>query len=690
MSEQLLLEIGTEELPAAFLPGALSSFKALMEQELSAARISYESIETFGTPRRMCLTGSGIASAQQELVTQKTGPAKSIAYDESGNPTKAARGFARGQGIDVSELTVTVTEKGEYICAHKKEAGLATRELLPEMCLRVITGIGFPKSMRWHTYDLRFARPIHWIAALFGEQPVRFTLGGIESGNRTFGHRFMSPDPATVSGIDSYHAAMERGGVVVDPAQRRRIIEQETARLAQSAGGTPDKDESLLQEVTYLVESPFPVLCRFDDEFLSLPAEVLLTTMKKHQKYFPVLSVDGSPLPFFVAVNNTNPVNPRTVISGHERVLRARLADARFFYAEDRKRSLDAMAESLRQVVFQAKLGTSYEKMERFKELSLFIAGQLNMNELRGTLDRAAYLCKADLVSEMVGEFPELQGIMGREYARAGGEKEAVARAIFEHYLPRFSGDALPESEPGSIVSIADKLDTIAGCFGIGMVPTGTADPYALRRQCLGIIHILLDRRYGICLSALVEKAVSLLGDKISRPAQDICSDIVKFFSGRIENLLSGQGYPPDVIAAVLAPGIDSLPDAANRVAALHEMIQDPDFESLAVSFKRVVNILADQSEGSIDTARFQHDAERALYDKFSELKSRTEQHMNSREYLDALKTISAIRPAVDSFFDNVLVMDKDPEVRQNRLSLLQGIRSLFVHFADFSKLASR
>jgi len=689
MTEDLLLEIGTEEIPAAFMPNTLASMKDLVEKQLLDKRISFSDITTYGTPRRIILVARGVAASQEDLVTQKIGPGKKIAYDQDGNPTKAAIGFAKGQGIDVDKLGTVKTEKGVYICAEIKEQGVQTATLLPELLTGIINSLPFPKSMRWGDLDIRFARPIHWITALFGNTTVPFTIGNIQSGNTTRGHRFMSPGPITVSGITEYLEKLKKAHVIVDPDERKKIIADNIREHSRSAEGVPDTDEDLLDEVTWLVESPYPVGCRFDEEYLALPAEVLLTTMKKHQRYFPVLGPGGKPLSTFIAVNNTDTTDPAVVVNGHERVLRARLADARFFYAEDQKKSLDAMTEDLKTVVFQSQLGTSYEKVMRFQKLALLVADELKKADLKPLIERSSYLCKADLVSEMVGEFPELQGIMGREYAKLAGEPEGVAQAIYEHYLPRFAGDVLPATDIGATVSIADKLDTIAGCFGVGLIPTGTADPYALRRQCLGIINIILHKKYTLSLAVLVERAVCLLETKINRSPEDIHKDVLAFFSGRLVNLLTSQGRSYDAVDAVLSLGIDDLTDSAHRIESLDQMKQDPDFESLAISFKRVVNILADTAAGSVDAGLFETEEEKNLYGKYTEINGRVQQLIEQKSYSDALKVISTIREAVDGFFDNVLVMAKDEKVKQNRLALLHAISSLFTNFADFSKISS-
>lgn len=695
MAEELLLEIGTEEIPAAFMPGMLASFKELMEKEFVSKRIGVEELKTFGTPRRLILMAFGVSEKQEDLEFTKMGPAKNIAYDAEGNPTKAAIGFARGQGIDADDLVIVKTEKGEYISVEKKEIGVETDTLLPEMLEKVITSIPSPKSMRWADFDVRFARPVHWIVSLFGGKKISISMGNIKSGNETRGHRFMAPASIKVTGVSSYLEEIKKAYVIIDPDERKKIIQQKIIDLAAEAGGVPDADEDLLNEVSQIIESPFPVLCRFDDEYLKLPKEVILTPMKKHQKYFPVLDKKGKPLSAFIAVNNTDTKDPKIVISGHERVLRARLADAEFFYVEDQKKSLVKMAEELKNVLFQAKLGTSYEKVLRFQALGLFIADLLGKTSQKEMIERASFLCKADLVSEMVGEFASLQGIMGREYARISGEPEEVSEAIFEHYLPRFAEDDLPSSDTGAVVSIADKLDTIVGCFSIGLIPTGTADPYALRRQCLGIINIIIDKKYVMSFKESILKSISLLSGKAERSPQEITEDVLLFFRGRLSNLFTSRGFSHDVVESILSLGVDDIADIASRIDALQQMKKEPDFEPLATAFKRVVNIITGKASENIDPDvipdknLFEQQEENKLFDKYIEIKDQVKDLMAQKSYVEALKMIASIRETVDGFFDNVLVMAEDKSLMQNRLALLKGVNSLFTGFADFSKISS-
>ena len=499
----------------------------------------------------------------------------------------------------------------------------------------------------------------------------------------------MAPGSKQVANIASYLETVAKAHVVIDSADRIHTIKTLGDELAHSVKGKLMASSALLNEVGNLIEAPFPVLGSFDKSFLDLPPEVLTTSMEKHQKYFPVIDDEGRLLPYFIAVNNTNVKDRELSINGHERVLRARLSDARFFYAEDQKKSLPGLTESLKNVLYQKQLGTSYEKMERFRGLAGHLAKALGNPAITSDVERTAYLCKADLVSEMVGEFPGLQGIMGREYARLAGETDVVSHAIFEHYLPRFAEDELPQSDVGAIVSIADKLDSIAGCFSIGLVPTGTADPYALRRQCLGIINIILDKGYTLSLKDLVAAAVERLSAKTTRPADEIISDVLAFFSGRLSNLLSSQGQSHDVVDAVLTIGINNLTDDVNRIKALGQMKKDPNFEALSVSFKRVVNIIKKASAGTnVDPAGFEHDAERMLHKKYLEIRDKVHERMAQKKYLDALQLISTIRESVDAFFDSVMVMAEDKNVQQNRLALLSEIASLFTNFADFSKIS--
>jgi glycyl-tRNA synthetase beta chain len=687
MSE-LLLEIGTEEIPSGFIPKALEEMQSLLERGFQSQRIAYKDVKAMGTPRRLVLVAAGVAPAQEGRMVETIGPAKRIAFDPQGNPTKAALGFARGQGIPVEELKVVQTEKGEYVCARKEEKGEETFHLLAGMLPRLIASIPFPKSMRWMDLDNSFARPIHWILSLFDGKVIPFQIGNIASGNVSRGHRFMALGSFQVKDLADYLRRLKNSFVVVNPQERKDLILAEVNKAAAEVFGQVFKDEGLLETVTYLVEYPVALRGGFDKEFLSLPREVLITAMREHQRYFSVCDSQGSLLPYFIAISNTKPRDPRVVIRGNERVLRARLSDAQFFFLEDQKVPLIQRLEGLKKVVYHSKLGTSYEKVMRISALAEFIAQRIDPS-LLDTVRRAALLCKGDLITGMVGEFPSLQGVMGQVYARLAGEKEEVALAVYEHYLPTAAGGELPTSQPGAILSLSDKLDTIAGCFGVGLIPTGTADPYALRRQTLGIIHIILDQRFSLSLSELVEKSLSFLREKIERPSREVQSEVLDFFKGRMQNLLVSRGISADSVEAASAPGFDDLVDLEKRAQSLHDLKKDPDFEPLAVAFKRVVNISKSHPPGPINPEWFENPAESRLFEAYRSISQKAEESILRKDYPSALKELSLLRKPVDEFFDGVMVMVEDEKARTNRLSLLANISQLFFKIGDFSKIAT-
>ncbi|HUL37304.1 MAG TPA: glycine--tRNA ligase subunit beta, partial [Thermodesulfobacteriota bacterium] len=558
--KELLLEIGTEEIPAGFIPQALVDLEALARKELEASRVDFNGMKTLGTPRRLVLMIESVSERQRDEETRKIGPSKQAAYDEKGNPTKAAIGFAKGQSVPVESLTLVQTDKGEYVCAVKKESGKPTSEILSSILPKWILSIPFQKSMRWADIPIRFARPIHWILALFGGEVIPFEVGNIRSGKMTYGHRFMHSGPIPVRDFQSYLQKTREAFVIVDPVEREKKIEDEMMREGAKVSGRVVEDEDLLNEVNFLVEYPVALGGAFDRKFLSLPQEILIHSMKEHQRYFPLVDDHGTLIPHFVCISNINPKNREVVVKGNERVLKARLSDAAFFFEDDLKISLEKRLEQLKKVVFQAKLGTSHEKVMRFKQLALWITERIDP-KLREAVERTSLLCKADLVTGMVGEFPKLQGVVGREYACISGEKPEVAEAIYEHYLPGFAGDRLPSSSIGDIVSIADKMDTIVGCFGVGLVPTGTADPFGLRRQALGIIRIILEKKYSISLHELIDESGRQLKEKMERPSQQVKDEVLEFFRVRYQNFLLDKEYPFDVTDAVLSISFDELLD---------------------------------------------------------------------------------------------------------------------------------
>lgn len=687
MAKELLFEIGAEEIPAGFVTAAITSIKEMLTKELTAARLEFSSVETFGTPRRLVALVKGLPACQPDAELTVSGPSRSAAFGVDGTPTKACEGFLRSQNVTIDQVSYVSTAKGEYLAVTKHETGRPTHELLAEILPRLITTIPFKKSMRWADLDVRFARPIHWILALFDGAVVPCSFGPIVSGNTSRGHRFMANTSFPVRDAAHYFEECERHFVLVDQDRRRETIRRETHRLAKTTGGHLLPDEGLLNEVTNLVEYPSAVIGTIPQEFLVVPKEVLITSMRSHQRYFSVVDESGALLPYFITIPNTCAEDPSVVVKGNERVLRARLSDARFFFMEDQKVSLASRVESLKQVVYQQKLGTSFEKVERFTALATALAGQLAPSECE-TVARAAFLCKADLVTGMVGEFPEVQGIMGREYALNDGEPEAVANAIAEHYLPTQAGGTLPASDAGALVSIADKLDTICGCFGVGLIPTGAADPYALRRATIGIISILLDRGYRLSLPGLIAQAVEQLAPKLTRPAAEVCQDVIEFFKGRFTNLLA-NAYPMDVIDSAITAGFEDLVECESRIKAIDIFRQRDDFSALLVTFKRVGNIVKEEVDALVDPSLFSDEAEHTLYRVLQETRVSALSRIEQQDFLEALTVIGGLKWAVDSFFDAVMVMAEDPAVKTNRLALLTVIQHLFLRVADFSRLTA-
>lgn len=687
MSAELFLELGTEEIPAGFIPRALNDIERLLCQELDNARISYGAIRTFATPRRLAISIADVARQQQRQELELTGPPARIAFDAEGKPTKAAEGFARTNGASVDELKTIETEKGEYLFLSKVIEGGESAEQLPEILPRIIGKIPFKKSMRWKDLDIRFARPMHWIVAIYGGEVVPFAFGDLQSGNVSRGHRFMAPGEFSVSGADDYIAKAEQHHVIPQVEKRRQLISEQLDALAQELGGKINPDEELLEEVSFLVETPQALAGSIEERFLQLPPELLITSMREHQRYFTLIDENGKLLPHFITIANTLAKDPKVVVAGNERVLRARLSDAMFFWEEDQKKRLEDRLEPLKKVVYQAKLGTSYEKIERFTELASGLAQQFAPADLELT-QRAAKLAKCDLETGMVYEFPELQGVMGREYAIIEGEDPRVAKAIFEHYLPTQAGGELPSDNVGAFVSLADKVDTICGCFSVGLIPTGTADPYALRRAAIGILAIILERGYALSIPGLVEKSVALLEVKRQRPAGEVVADVVEFIRLRLVNMLTSQGYPADVVDAVLSADFSEPVDAVERVKALATLKGREDFEPLAVAFKRVGNIIKGGLEQPVDTSLFEADCEKDLFAQLQQVESKVAELVSGRDYPAALETIAGLRAPVDAFFDGVMVMADDQAVKNNRLALLTGIAGLFKGIADFSRIA--
>ncbi|MFZ5453499.1 MAG: glycine--tRNA ligase subunit beta [Thermodesulfobacteriota bacterium] len=688
MASELLLEIGTEEIPARFIPPALAEMAASFQKLLEQERIASGEVSTWGTPRRLTLVARDLAEAQSEASTEIIGPPKAKAFDAAGKPTQAALGFAKNQGVAVSDLIEVDTPRGVYLAVSKRTAGRPTKERLLELLPAYILGLSFPKSMRWGAESITFARPIHWILARLGGEVMTFVVGDVSSGGFTRGHRFLAPQDVEVKDAAAYVAALKKAQVIVDPGARREHLEIELAQAAAQVGGEVVPNPGLLEENSFLVEYPSVVCGNFEEKFLALPDEVLITSMREHQRYFSLRGKDGQLLPHFIAVNNTLTRNPEVVRQGHERVLRARLSDAMFFYQEDSKTPLEQRVAALKGVVFHSLLGTSYEKMERFRELAAYLARNL-APDLEELVRRAAYLCKADIVTEMVGEFPSLQGVMGRQYARLSGEPPAVAEAVFTHYLPRHAGDLLPPDLTGALVGMADRLDTICGCFGVGLIPTGAADPYGLRRHALAIIHILRDQGLHLNLPEAVWAALDLLKGKISRTPEETALEVLDFFMTRLQHLLISEGYNNETVAAVLAAGGGDVVDAADKAKALEEVRQSPDFPALAVAFKRVINIARGAEAGEVSALLFEDPAEKQLYELTTLMETEVAAAAAKRDYPGVCRALAKLKGPVDLFFDQVLVMAEDENLRRNRLALLVRISNTFLQMADFSRITT-
>lgn len=688
MAKELLLEIGTEEIPARFLPPVLEEMADSFRKMMDAERIGVGEILTWGTPRRLTLVAREVDEAQAEVTQEIIGPPKAVAVDAAGQPTPAAAGFARTQGVAVSDLIEVDTPRGVYLAVKKSTTGGPTGERLPELLPGFILGLSFPKSMRWGSETITFARPIQWILARYRGAVVNFEVGDVTSGGVTFGHRFLAPGAVEVANAQAYVAALQAANVIVDPAARRALLSDQLTKAAAGVKGEVVPNPGLMEENTFLVEYPSVVVGNFEDKFLALPDEVLITSMREHQRYFSLRGADGRLLPHFIAVNNTLTRNPDVVRQGHERVIRARLADAMFFFQEDSKTPLPQRVDALKGVVFHSLLGTSYEKMERFRELAVSLARQL-APESAEAVARAATLCKADIVTEMVGEFPSLQGVMGRQYALLSGEPPEVAEALFTHYLPRHADDELPRDKVGALVGMADRLDTICGCFGVGLSPTGTADPYGLRRHALAVIRILRSTKLHLDLPAAVALALELLKDKISRTREETALEVLDFFQTRLQRLLLAEGFDHETITAVLAAGCRDMVDAADKVRALHEFRQSPEFPSLATAFKRVINIAQGAEPGEVDPALFQYGEENILFQSTQLMESQVTQALESRDYPGVCRALASLRGPVDAYFEKVMVMAEDAALRRNRLALLLRISQTFLLMADFSKITT-
>jgi glycyl-tRNA synthetase beta chain len=694
MARDFLLEIGVEELPARFLDPALEELRKNTEQAMLDNRLVHGEIITCGTPRRITAFVRGVTEKQESLVQEVKGPAVKVAFNAAGEPTRAAQGFARSNKVKVEDLVRKSVGPVEYVFAVKKEEGRPAVEVLAEIAPGLVTGLHFPKPMRWGELEMRFARPIRWLVCLYGNQVVPFAVAGLQADRYTYGHRFLSGGKQEIPGAGAYFDVMRKACVIVDVNERKEIIRRQVAEAAAREGGRAETDAGLLDEVTNIVEYPTALCGSFDDSFLQMPEEVLITPMREHQRYFPVRGEDGRLLPRFVAVSNNGPDAESLAIirAGNEKVLRARLSDAAFFWQEDLKTPLADRVEGLKKVVFQERLGTVYDKVERVTALADFLAGRLGATvEEQGDTARAAYLAKADLLTNMVYEFPELQGIMGREYALRSGEPQQVALAVYEHYLPRFAGDELPQTLPGKVLSIADKLDTLAGCFAVGIQPTGSQDPYALRRQALGICHIIIDGGLVLSLQEMINRAYGGYAGRVAAKlsSEQVIAELEEFFRQRLRGLFMERGLPYDTVDAVLTAGFDDLSGAWLRGRALEKFRSDPAFEALLTAFTRAYNLSKKATSEQVDPALFASPAEEELYRSYLEVSASAGTAIKAREYGTALAGIARLQKPVDRFFDEVMVMVEDEPVRDNRLALLKKVADLGGGVADLTKIVT-
>lgn len=688
-TRDFLLEIGTEEIPARFVQGATRQLAEKVQAFLRDRRIAFGVVRTYATPRRLAVLVEDVAEKQEDVSEEVRGPAKHIAVDEAGNWTKAAEGFARKQGVALRDLFIREVKGVPYVFARKYHPGAPTREILTELG-DVIRSLSFPKSMRWGTHDLRFVRPIRWLVALFGADIVPIEVAGVRAGNVTRGHRFLGR-AVTIDEPAHYETLLEAQYVIADVEKRCQLIVDQIRALEAEKGWRIPIDEGLLEEVTHLVEYPTVLWGAFDEEFLAVNRHVLVTAMREHQRYFPVENVRGELLPYFVTVRNGDDRHLDTVRKGNEKVLRARLADARFFYEEDQKLTIPEALTKLKTIVYHEDLGTLADKVDRVRALSARVADALGLDEeTKRLVDRTAEICKFDLVTQMVYEFPELEGIMGEDYARRAGEPEAVARGVFEHHLPRFAGDQLPASDVGAVVGVADKVDTLVGFFSLGLIPTGSQDPYALRRATNGVVQILLDRKWPLALDALVEAALDLYAGKGlgKRPADAVKADLLAFFAQRLKTVLQEEGIRYDVIDAVLGSDFADLRAAVARAKVLEARHEEEAFRAAVEAFTRLYNLSRKaETAGEVQEALFEDDAERALYRAYGAARERARAAEEAGDWAGVLDAWSALAESIHAFFDAVLVMAPDPAVRQNRLSLIKRIADDLWRYADFSKL---
>ena len=682
MAKDLLFEIGAEEIPAGFMPNILGQLKTLVETKLNDAHLPFESIATYGTPRRLALIVKGLGDTSAEISERHKGPSASIAYDADGNPTKAAIGFARGKGLDVADLVV---EDG-YIYAETKTAGVPAKDIITDMLPQLITGLNFPKSMHWGNLDAKFVRPVRWLVALLDEEVIPVEFATVKSGNVTRGHRFLGADEITIKNAASYVDTLKENFVMVDQDARRELISKQLHDIAASKNASIVWDDDLLEEINYLVEWPTALCGGFEESYLALPDAAIITPMKDHQRYFPLVDQDGKLLPMFLTVRNGSDHSIEVVQAGNERVLRARLDDAKFFFNEDRKKPLIDRQDGLTKIVFQEGLGNLADKTERLLTLGRVFSEECELHEdARVVLERATELAKTDLTTGMVTEFTELQGVMGKEYALLDGESPEVAEAIFEQYLPRFAGDVLPQTEAGKVLSIIDKIDNIVATFSRGLIPTGSQDPYALRRQTIGILNILLNSEWNISLRPIIVESMNLLNVPADKQ-DELLGQVEEFITLRLKNIFLDREVPHHVIDLLLSNNELSVADAEGLVKALLANRIDENVE-LVQAFTRMYNLVKDVTYTGVDESLLKEDAERSLYEAATKASEASIDAWDKNDYDAVVAVPATLVPAINTFFEDVMVMDKDEAIKANRLQLVRLAYSVMAIIGDISAL---
>ena len=682
MAKDLLFEIGAEEIPAGFMPNILGQLKQLAETKLNDAHLPFESIATYGTPRRLALIVKGLADTSAEISERHKGPSASIAYDADGNATKAAIGFARGKGLDVADLVV---EDG-YIYAETKTEGVPAKDIVTDMLPQLITGLNFPKSMHWGNLDAKFVRPVRWLVALLDEEVIPVEFATVKSGNVTRGHRFLGADEITIKNAASYVDTLKENFVMVDQDARRELISKQLHDIAASKNASIVWDDDLLEEINYLVEWPTALCGGFEESYLALPDAAIITPMKDHQRYFPLVGQDGKLLPMFLTVRNGSDHSIEVVQAGNERVLRARLDDAKFFFNEDRKKPLIDRQDGLTKIVFQEGLGNLADKTERLLKLGRVFGEECGLHEDAAVvLERATELAKTDLTTGMVTEFTELQGVMGKEYALLDGESPEVAEAIFEQYLPRFAGDVLPQTEAGKVLSIIDKVDNIVATFSRGLIPTGSQDPYALRRQTIGILNILLGSEWNISLRPIFKASMELLNVAADKQ-EELLNQVEEFFTLRLKNIFLDREVPHHVIDLLLSNNELSVADAEGLVNALLANRIDENVE-LVQAYTRMYNLVKDVEYTGVNTDLLKEDAEKALFEAASKASEASLAAWEANDYTAVVAVPATLVPAINKFFEDVMVMDKDEAIKSNRLQLVRLAYSVMAIIGDISAL---